>query len=406
MTRTPLTPDSGRGRTRVARVVRAVILLSAAGWAGGCVSAPGPAAEGIPVRRLPAEVFGRPKADLRTVPLTLLRQKEPDAYRVDKGDVLTVFAEDVLGVRNQIPVQVNPNPLAPKPAAQGYPVTVQDDGTIQVPEVPPIPVRGMTLTEVRAAVVKAITVDKKLIVPGKERVTVDLLQPRRYRVLVVREDGAAPPGEAAACGEGKKGAGYTLQLEAYHNDLLEALNRTGGLPGPCAKAEVVIRRDDPARGYVRVPLRTYPHEPVAFTDADIILTDGDTVYVEAREAETYSVVGGTGTAGGQFPLPRDADLRVVEALTRAACPAPACGMVTLVRQVGCGRQVPILVDLAEALRDSRENILVQPGDVIVLPGCKDCAAGKCKLHPVRPRIKLGPRPWPVAAGCDSCSADP
>ena len=54
--------------------------------------------------------------DVALFPLTLLRQKEPDAYRVDKGDVLTVFAEDVLGVRDRIPVQVNPDPQAAKPA--------------------------------------------------------------------------------------------------------------------------------------------------------------------------------------------------------------------------------------------------------------------------------------------------
>jgi len=68
-------------------------------------------------------------------------------------------------------------------------------------------------------------------------------------------------------------------------------------------------------------------------------------------------------------------------------------------------QVPILVDLAEALRDPRENILVQPGDTIVLPGCRDCAAGKCKLHPVRPRIWHGPGKWKVE-GCDSCADGP
>ena len=155
-----------------------LLVLAAVLLAAGCVSHP-PLAEGIPVRRLPAEVLGQSKCDLQPVPLTLLRQKEPDAYRVDKGDVLTVFVEDVLGTRDKIPVQTNPDPLAAKPATQGYPITVQDDGTIQLPESLPIPVRGKTLSEVRAAIVKAVTVDKKLIVAGKERVTVDLLKGRQ-----------------------------------------------------------------------------------------------------------------------------------------------------------------------------------------------------------------------------------
>jgi protein involved in polysaccharide export with SLBB domain len=365
--------------------------LLALGLGTGCVSHP-PLADGIPVRRLPAEVLGRSKCDLEPVPLILLRQKEPDAYRVDKGDVLTVFAEDVLGARDRIPVQTNPDPNSAHPATQGYPITVQSDGTIQIPEVPPILVRGLTINEVRAAIVKAITVDKKLIVPGKERVTVDLLRSRQYRVLVIREDGPVDP----SCGDGAKGTGHSLKLDAYHNDLLEALTRTGGFPGPCAKNEVVIRRDDPARSVARIPIRTCPGEPFSITDADIILKDGDTVYVEAREREVYTVVGGPGC--GQYPLPRDSDVRILEALSKAMCPAPACGLVTILRPIGCTRQVPILVDLAEATRDPRENVLVLPGDTIVLPGCKDCGPRAKSFHP---RIGLGPCKWKVA-GCDSC----
>ena len=72
-----------------------------------------------PVRRLPSEVLGQSSAIFSPVPLTLLRQKEPDAYRVDKGDVLTVFAEDVLGGRDRIPVQPNLDPHAAKPRHPG-----------------------------------------------------------------------------------------------------------------------------------------------------------------------------------------------------------------------------------------------------------------------------------------------
>lgn len=360
----------------------------------GCVASHPPLADGIPVRRLPAEVLGHSKCDLQPVPLNLLRQKEPTAYRVDKGDVLTVFVEDVLGVRDRIPVQTNPDPNAARPATQGYPITVQDDGTIQLPEVPPIPVRGLTINEVRAAIVKAITVDKKLIVPGKERVTVDLLKPRQYRVLVIREDG--PVDES--CGGGKLGTGHTLMLEAYHNDLLEALTRTGGLPGPCAKNDVLIRRDDSAHGVIRIPVRLCPGDGIPFTEQDIILKDGDTVLVAAREREAYTVVGGPGS--GEFPLPRDADVRILDALARALCPAPSCGTVTVLRPVGCSRQIAIRVDLGEAVRDHRENILVLPGDTIVLPGCKECGPKEKKF---RPRLWLGPGRW-KKADCPTCDA--
>jgi protein involved in polysaccharide export with SLBB domain len=357
-------------------------LLSAIGT--GCVAHP-PLANGIPVRRLPAEILGCSQCDLQPIPLALLRQTEPDAYRVDSGDVLTVFAEDVLGTRGEIPIQPNIDPQSAKPAAQGYPITVQGDGTIQLPEVPPIPVRGLTVSEVRAAIVWAITVDKKLIVPGKERVTVDLLKPRQYSVLVIREDQ-----------DGAKNSGHALKLDAYKNDVLEALTRTGGLPGPGARNEVTVRRNDAARTVVRIPLRSRPGEALPLTDADVTLRDGDTVHVEARCRETYTIVGGPGC--GEHPLPRDADLRVLDALSRAMCPAPACGPVTILRPVGTQRQVPILVDLDEAIRDPRENVLILAGDTIVLPGCKDCGP---KDKSFRPRIWLGPGKWKMA-GCETC----
>lgn len=369
--------------------------LLAASAGTGCISHP-PLANGIPVRRLPAEILGSSKCDLQPVPLALLRQKEPDAYRVDSGDVLTVFAEDVLGARDKIPVQPNLDPNAAKPATQGYPITVQNDGTIQLPEVPPIPVRGLTVNEVRAAIVKAITVDKKLIVPGKERVTVDLLKPRQVRVLVIREDGPAEK----SCGNGVQGKGIALNLEAYKNDVLEALTRTGGLPGECAKNEVIVRRNDAARTVIRIPLHTWPNEPSSFTEADVILHEGDTVQVEARKHEVYTIVGGPGC--GEHPIPRDTDLRVIDALSKALCPAPACGPVTVLRPVGTQRQVPILVNLDDALRDPRENILILPGDTIVLPGCKGHGP---KDHSFRLRMHLGPKKWPVIGcndDCDSC----
>jgi protein involved in polysaccharide export with SLBB domain len=346
-------------------------------------------------------VFGRPKSELQPIPLTLLRQREPDAYRLDRGDVLSVYAEDVLGVRGQqIPVQLNPNPNAPSPTIQGFPIAVQDDGTILLPDLPPINVRGKTLVEVRELIIRMITGDptlpgsKKLVVKGQEKVLVDLIQPRRYRVLVVREDTqpvlGAGGGFGGVVGGNKKGAGFTVLLEAYNNDLLEALNRTGGPPGLDAKNEVVIRRgqydpNDPAKGFVRIPLRARPDEPLTFTERDIILNDGDTVFIEARDTEVYYIAGLPGAA--QLPLPRDYDLRVIEALAQVRAPLingsfqnnafvasavnsgignPNPSLVTVVRHLPCGQTILIRVDVNLAFRDQRENIIILPGDYIVM----------------------------------------
>ena len=54
------------------------------------------------------DVAALPPADLRPVPLTLLRQKEPTDYRLDRGDVLAVVAPNVLGPSGPGSDQVQP----------------------------------------------------------------------------------------------------------------------------------------------------------------------------------------------------------------------------------------------------------------------------------------------------------
>ena len=385
---------------RTTRLLCALALLPVAGWSGGCASFTNPVADGIPVRRLPAELLSRPRSELQPVPLNLLRQRDPEAYRLDKGDVLGIVADEILtSAKQPIPVQFNPNPNAPKSAYQGLPVTVQDDGTIVLPLLPPIPVRGKTLAETRDLIIRMITKDpntpgsKDLVKPDVVRVLVDLVQSRQYSVLVVREDTQGGPlssGFGGVFGTNKKGAGFTVKLDAYKNDLLHALNATGGPPGLDAKNEVVIRRGqydpaDPSKGYVRIPLRARADDPLTFTEADIILAEGDTVYIEARDTEVYYTAGLMG--GAQVPLPRDYDLRVIEAIAQVRGPLingsfqnnafvanavnvgignPNPSLVTVVRRLPCQQEVRIRVDLNQAFRDPRENILIQPGDIIVL----------------------------------------
>src|SRR5260370_29771098 len=54
----------------------------------GCVAITNPVANGVPVRRLPPELLGESRTDKKPLPLTSLRQKPPEAYRLASGDVL------------------------------------------------------------------------------------------------------------------------------------------------------------------------------------------------------------------------------------------------------------------------------------------------------------------------------
>jgi protein involved in polysaccharide export with SLBB domain len=280
----------------------------------------------------------------------------------------------------------------------GFPVVVGEDGTLPLPQLTPLKVKGMTIAEVRAAVIKAYTVDSKILQPGKEKGTaavqilVSLLRPRHVRVQVVRQDSNTPllPNALSAT---KKGTGAVVDLPAYENDVLNALTRTGGLPGLDAINEITVQRGDPfnatdgkiGQNNVRLPLRVREGESVPFREEDVILKDGDIVFIEARDTEVY-YTGGLIPAR-QFILPRDYDLRVVDAISLAGGPlvngaqqvnnlegnvitsglgSPSPSRVTVLRRTKHNGQVPIAVDLNKALNDPRENIIIQTGDVLIM----------------------------------------
>jgi len=281
----------------------ALLIFLGATCCGGCASLSNPVADGIPVRRLQDEVLGRPKADLKPVPLTLLRQREIESCKLDKGDVLAVVADEIIAPANapvpvRLPDQFNSN------AALGYPVPVNDDGTISIARLPALNVRGKTLAEVEQLIKDAATGKNggpELVNLKNARVSVQLLQKRVYTITVVREDTQPTPltGQGGVLlGANKRGSGFTLKLQAGENDVLHALNATGGPPGLDAKNEIVVMRGgydpaDPAKSTTRIPLRIYPEQQLTLTDADIVLKDGDVVLIETREStsEVFYVAG-------------------------------------------------------------------------------------------------------------------
>lgn len=384
-------------------------LVAAASLSGGCAALTNPVADAVPVRRLPAEVLGRPKADLRPIPPTALQQPPMEPYLLDRGDVLAVVADDIIAPETvQAPVKL-PD-MVSNTAALGFPIPVGEDGTISIPRLPPIPVKGLSVAEVEQLVKDYATGkrgNQRLVVEGR-RITVQLLQKRQYRVTVVREDGQQPTlGGTQGFGATRRGNGFTINLQGGENDVLRALNATGGPPGLDARNEVVVLRnlkgktfepaalaDGAARrqlvmngdvAAIRIPLRLYPEQQLTIRAEDIILKDGDIVLIEARDTDIYYTAGLIGA--GQFALPRDYDLDVIQAIAQVRGPllnggftqnafvgnstntgigAPSPSLCVVLRKVSPTKQVPIRVDLNRAFVDPRERILIQPGDVIVL----------------------------------------
>jgi protein involved in polysaccharide export with SLBB domain len=407
-------------RRRVPRLISLVALLCGA-LATGCAAMTNPTLIGIPVRLLPPELHAKSVAGMQPIPLSLLGQPRPEAYRIDGGDVLGVWVEGILGEKDQQP-PINP-PLSLSnldlPPSIGFPIQVERDGTITLPRLEPLRVAGMTFKEAENAIRRAYEQAQILVPNVKLRILVTLMRPRTYHVLVLREDSpTAQQGVVTSqLGGGgpeyvsisRKGTGWDLVMPAYQNDVLTALAKTGGLPGTDAVDEVIVERNPSRTGRsweliaqefqangasacgsggatTRIPLRVRPGTPLPIRPDDVVLRDGDVVYIPAREERLF-FTGGL-LPPGQHLLPRDTDLDVVEAIARVRGPLfngafstsnlagaillpglgqPSPTLLTVVRRMpdGCG-QLSIRVNLDLAMKDARERLLVQAGDFLIL----------------------------------------
>jgi hypothetical protein len=388
----------------------------------GCAAITNPVANGIPVRLLPSELLaeGPARESLQTIPLTLLSQTPPPVYRLAANDVLGIYVEGVLpetavGQSPTNPPVYFPSQIDPLgsglPAALGFPIVIDPNGTISLPLMKPISVDGKSVNEAAAAIRDAY-IKEGIVLAGRERIIVSLMQPRQTRVKVVRQETGGFNFFAAgglSTSSTKRGTASIVSLRAYENDVLTALTLTGGLPGLDVYDQIIIFKhppNDPAMAQsleelkpgedpmvfaaecprvIQIPTRIIPGQPLPFRPEDIILEEGDVVFLEARAVELF-YTGGLLPAGEHI-LPRDIDLDVVEAVTqvkgsflsgafggsnlsgllvqpRIGNPSPS--LLTVVRRTPNGGQVPIRVDLNHALRDPRERIRVQAGDLLIL----------------------------------------
>lgn len=230
-----------------------------------------------------------------------LLQKRPNSYKLNAGDVLGVFIEGVLGEAGSVPsVYLGVDEAAPP--AIGFPVPVREDGTLSLPLIKPIPVRGLTVQQSEALIRQTYCEGSDPIVNEDCRIIVTLLRERTYRVFVVRR-------------ENNLQRGFVLNLPAYKNDVLNALMMTGGLPRKHSVSEVRVLHTDntqhnltrdfeiaefyktrspkdfpynaippleKASGTLEIPMRIESNSEIEFKTDDIILQNGDVVYVDSK----------------------------------------------------------------------------------------------------------------------------
>jgi hypothetical protein len=460
-----------------ARGVRAALVGLTLSMLAGCAAVR--PLDGVPARYLPDELRGVSREDADMIDLSLLRRTEPAQHIVDSGDVLAVYVENVLGQREQPPI--NQSLDNSRPPTLGYPVMVQDDGTLSLPLIPPIMARGKTIPQIQQELVYAYTIQRRLLPPGQERILVTLHRERTHRVLVVRQESQSDVLAAVGVARGtlgttKKGTGHIVTLPAFKNDVLNALVMSGGLPGLDARNVVyvlrgrkmsvipqrgpIIRGQSPGPGaqpmpgfrmvpgqpvqtrppanwqpmptvvspqpvvnygagpimpghswqpppiwnnvdqiasgayndgsnVTRIPLRLPFGEAPQISEADVTLYDGDIVFIASRDDELFYTGGLLG--GGEYTLPRDRDIDILEAIaiaeqSRAAAQnsgrsalnsdvsiSPSEAIV--LRKLPNNTQVPILVNLYRARRYPAERINILPGDYIIVQYTKMEAVG-------------------------------
>ena len=381
----------------------------------------------IPASRLPNQFAAPSKSDLQPINFTILGGNKAREHVLDSDDVIAVTIQGVFPKdsaeappfisSSQVSIAREyypPNGAVNSPGV-GLPVQVQDNGFVHLPLVDPIQARGLTLLEL-AEKIRVAYVDKEIIKEDNDQVNVTLFRSRVNRILVLREDVASPTIGVAIKGQviqNKRGSAEVIDLPVYESDVLHALASSGGLPGVDAYNEVWVLRKSTLEPHavvnikskieggeepeqvicqlpahleaIRLPLKLCPDQPIPFTPEDVLLQDGDVVYIQPRRDE-YFYTGGL-LSGGQIPMPRDEDLDVLEAVSLASGSIGGLGgtssvavlragagvgniipptRVLILRKLPNGEQLPIRVDLAKAMVDPSERIKIHAGDFIML----------------------------------------
>lgn len=231
----------------------------------GLLLAPGCSAiyplRGVPAAYMPEEYKAQSREGKSTIDLSLLQRSQSDQYRIEAGDVLAIYAPGLLGLIDTQPDQPRgDNPPINLPMntedrpSLGFPVTVRDDHTIQIPQLPALDVYGLTEREVEDRLKQAVVKSGLIAREQDPRIVVSIMRPRTYRILVCRQEASTAPAATVMMGQidlGRTGKGTSrvVELRAGENDVAHALAQPGvdGLPGLDARNVIYVIRARNAR---------------------------------------------------------------------------------------------------------------------------------------------------------------
>ena len=311
-------------------------------------------------RELPREWQAVPVTNAQTIDLTKLASETIPQDIIAKGDVLAV--DILVGGRKEDFVQ----PMK---------ASVKEDGQIDLALIGSVPVTGLNMLEAQDAIRNAaMTRD----VYRDPQVAVSMSRERKNRITVI---GAV----------GKPGI---VELRPGNSDLLQAITVAGGLtkdagtivevrhPGFQAGTSPRQRSPSIADGSgsgvisasgqtteadfsspktLKVDLVSIGSEGVQIP----MLTDGMVISVEKRDPLPLTV-DGLVRAPGQYEFPVGKNITVLDAVALShGLSSPVADKIYVLRKrPGNGEPGRIQVSRSKAIRDPRENIMLQPGDVV------------------------------------------
>ena len=247
-----------------------------------------------------------------------------EPYRLDSGDVLGVIVDGVIGEFSSAHVTfpTKGNGILP---SIGHPVPLLGDGTVVLPYIKTLSLRGFTISQAQQRIIDAYRNEKILEQP--HRVYVTLMRKRTVDVTVFRDDA-----------QGRNIGASRVRLESDQATPLAATAKSGSFD---------------TRGTVSV--WNTRQRGTALGDNSIVLN-------RSINAGTYFVLGGS--RGGAYSLPSDRSLTVLEALLAAGVTNISTiggNRVTVARRTGGS----IALDGHRLYQDA-SRMRVGPGDTIMV----------------------------------------
>ena len=246
-------------------------------------------------------------------------------YRLDSGDVVSVLVYGVTGELTDAPVHMpekNKDDIIP---SVGHPMVVLPDGTLPLPLIDPVYVRGLTVTQARDKASRAY-LDEEILKKDKQ-VTLSLTRKRTVNVSVLHDNPAFATRGVS-----------NIKLPADRANVLNALVGAGPFD---RDGKISVVGSGGQRGNSRSRL-----------------SDGDIVQVKSARAGFFYT--GGNLQGGEFPLPTDRRINALQAISIA-------GGVRTQNFIG-PREVIVIRRGGGSVRASYAQVLNNPNALLILPG--------------------------------------